>query len=527
MIRTNVEEDIEATMARFLCGLNREIQDQVELHRCFNLDEMVQTDMKVEQQLKRRGVGRVLFGGRSSTSWRPKVAKWEDNKPVSKPKSDTKFEAPKKLSNGTSENFNTRYRDIKCFRCQGIGHISSQCTNKKLMIINACVDVEFESDEGEENYDNMSALVDPDDEDGFGAAVGELLVTRRVLNTRPKEEEKSQRENLLHTRCFVNGKHPQPYRLQWFNECAEMRVNKQFVVPFSIGKYSIRELLVRESHSGGLMGHFGVAKKYQIFHEHFYWPHMRHDVDRMCERCVTCRKAKSRSQPHGLYAPLPIPSESWVDISMEFVLGLPRFKKGRDSIYVVVNSVHSTTSYSPFEVVYGFNPLTPLYLMSLPMSERVNMDRKKKAELYTKQGNKGKKKVVFEPGDWVWLLLRKECFSENGSSKLLPRGDGLFHVIERINDNAYKLDFQSEYNLSTKFNVSDLSLFDVEDEPYLRTNPFQEGKDDAIINISHVDQVARRVGDAFELPRGPITRNRANKFKKTLQMLMLNYHDGV
>ena len=56
---------------------------------------------------------------------------------------------------------------------------------------------------------------------------------------------------------------------------------------------SLRELLVRESHGGGLMGHFGVAKTLAILQEHFYWPHMKRDVERICGRCVTCRQAKS------------------------------------------------------------------------------------------------------------------------------------------------------------------------------------------------------------------------------------------
>jgi hypothetical protein len=59
---------------------------------------------------------------------------------------------------------------------------------------------------------------------------------------------------------------------------------------------------------------------------------MKRDVQRICEQCIACIKAKSRVQPHGLYTPLPVPTEPCVDISMDFVLGLPRSKKGRDSI---------------------------------------------------------------------------------------------------------------------------------------------------------------------------------------------------
>jgi hypothetical protein len=40
-----------------------------------------------------------------------------------------------------------------------------------------------------------------------------------------------------------------------------------------------------------------------------------------------------------------VPTEPWVDISMNFILGLPRSKKGRDSIFVVVNRFSKTTHF--------------------------------------------------------------------------------------------------------------------------------------------------------------------------------------
>jgi len=33
--------------------------------------------------------------------------------------------------------------------------------------------------------------------------------------------------------------------------------------------------------------------------------------------------------------------------------------------------VNSTTSHTPFEVVYGFNPLTPFYLLHIPVLDEV------------------------------------------------------------------------------------------------------------------------------------------------------------
>ncbi len=85
------------------------------------------------------------------------------------------------------------------------------------------------------------------------------------------------------------------------------------------------------------MGHFGIDKTLGILIDHFYWPKMKHDVSRYCASCSICKTTKSKLHFHGLYTPLPIPTAPWEDISMDFVIGLPRTKKGRDSIFVVVD----------------------------------------------------------------------------------------------------------------------------------------------------------------------------------------------
>ena len=88
-------------------------------------------------------------------------------------------------------------------------------------------------------------------------------------------------------------------------------------------KGSIRRLLVKEAHVGGLMGHFGVQKTLDMLQDHFYWPYMKHDVHKFYEQCIVCKHSKSRVMPHSLYSPLLVPEYPWTDLSMDFVLGLP------------------------------------------------------------------------------------------------------------------------------------------------------------------------------------------------------------
>jgi hypothetical protein len=77
--------------------------------------------------------------------------------------------------------------------------------------------------------------------------------------------------------------------------------------------------------------------------------------------------------------------------------------------------------------------------------------------------------------------LRKERFPDLRKSKLVPRADGPFKVLEKINENAYKLDLPTNFGVSPTFNIADLGE---EDELVSRMTQMQEGEDDVDINTS-------------------------------------------
>ena len=118
---------------------------------------------------------------------------------------------------------------------------------------------------------------------------------------------------------------------------------KKLCIPES----SLRLLLLQEAHGGRLMGHFGRDKTFATLSKNYFWPQMFRDVSRFTNRCSTCCKAKSKAQSHGLYMPLPIPYQPWEDISMDFVLGLPRTQNGKDSVFVIVDRFSKMAHFIP------------------------------------------------------------------------------------------------------------------------------------------------------------------------------------
>jgi hypothetical protein len=191
-------------------------------------------------------------------------------------------------------------------------------------------------------------------------------------------------------------------------------------------------------------------------------------------------------------------------------------------------SIHSTTKLSPFMVVYGFNPRAPIDLLPLPTSKIVNFDATQRSEFILKlhettklqienmnekyriAANKGMKEMKLEPGDLVWVHLRKDRFPDLRKSKLMPRAAGPYKVLAKINDNAYTIELPPDFGVSPTFNISDLKPYmGDEDEIKSRTTPIQEGEDDEDITSIHT-------------MNGPITRSRARQLNFQVHSTLVN-----
>ncbi|RDX88679.1 hypothetical protein CR513_29698, partial [Mucuna pruriens] len=184
LLRAQIKESEEATVTQFLHGLKREIQDVVELQHCRSLSELVHQAINAEMQL-RRSVYRKTYKG--SSGWKGKRREKDKASMERSPQKGSEASIDRKELTPISNS-------IKCLKCLGKGHITSQYPNRSVMIVKDDREIRSESSIGE--VSTSSKFESLSDGSHYER---DLLVVRRLMNSHVEEETETQGENIFHS----------------------------------------------------------------------------------------------------------------------------------------------------------------------------------------------------------------------------------------------------------------------------------------------------------------------------------------
>ncbi|GKA41605.1 RNA-directed DNA polymerase [Tanacetum coccineum] len=188
------------------------------------------------------------------------------------------------------------------------------------------------------------------------------------------------------------------------------------------------------------------------------------------EGCSSSHIAKIHESNVGLYTPLPVPEAHWEDVSLDFVLCLPRAQRNKDSIMVVVDRFSKMAHFVPCSETFDASQMVRLYFFGIvklhgipktltsdrdvkfvshfwrtlwtrlgsklqfssshhpqidgqtevctqgdeqstqikELHQQVRQQIDKHNKQYADRANKHRKRIVFHEGDLVWIHLRKE-----------------------------------------------------------------------------------------------------------------------
>ncbi len=92
----------------------------------------------------------------------------------------------------------------------------------------------------------------------------------------------------------------------------------------------------------------GADKTFHAVSRHYWWPRIRKETKENVYTCDKCQKNKNVTQrAAGLLQPLEIPAHKWTDISMDFIVQLPKTQAGYDAILVVVDRLTKMCHFIP------------------------------------------------------------------------------------------------------------------------------------------------------------------------------------
>ncbi|GJT34070.1 putative reverse transcriptase domain-containing protein [Tanacetum coccineum] len=122
-------------------------------------------------------------------------------------------------------------------------------------------------------------------------------------------------------------------------------------------------VIMHESHKSKYSIHPGSDKMYQDMKKLYWWPNMKADIATYVSKCLTCAKVKAEHQrPSGLLVQPDIPQWKWDNITMDFVMKLPKSSQGYDTIWVIVDRLTKSTIFVPMRETDPLEKVARMYL---------------------------------------------------------------------------------------------------------------------------------------------------------------------
>ena len=93
---------------------------------------------------------------------------------------------------------------------------------------------------------------------------------------------------------------------------------------------------------------------------------MKNEVTEFVARCLVCQQVKIEHQrPGGKLQPLPVPEWKWEQISMDFVMGLPKSRSQKDAIWVIVDRLTKCAHFIAIRYDWKASKLAELYIQHI------------------------------------------------------------------------------------------------------------------------------------------------------------------
>ncbi|GJS06185.1 putative reverse transcriptase domain-containing protein [Tanacetum coccineum] len=137
----------------------------------------------------------------------------------------------------------------------------------------------------------------------------------------------------------------------------------------------LRNVIMHESHKSKYSMHPGSYKMYQDMKKLYWWPNMKANIATYVRKCLTYDKVKAEHQrPSGLLIQLDIPQWKWDNITMDFVMKLPKSSQGYDTIWVIVDRLTKSAIFVPMRETGPMDKLARMYLKENALGTSLDMN---------------------------------------------------------------------------------------------------------------------------------------------------------